>query len=190
MEAEEMSSIKGLQPVLLILLANMCATPVVSQLNSASVFFTTHEVRLGAPVLKTLADLSAIGYTFQAIQHTDSNDSLTQWIVWPPADMSDTVGHLYARNNVIVGIEHRLSRHETLKDVYDSLFNALSDTSKEHATTCSVKTFRPNIKNGTLTQIRIGCGGITVTMDRADFKDEEGKIDEHYEVTEAIGVIK
>src|ERR1017187_8287589 len=134
MEAEEMNSIKRLQPVLMIVLANMCLPPVFSQLNSSSVFFKTHEVRLGAPVLKTLADLSALGFTFQAIPHTDKNDSLTQWIVWPPGDSSDTVGNLFARNDIIVGIEHHLSKHETLKDVkdvYDSLFNALSDISKD-----------------------------------------------------------
>jgi len=190
MEAEEMNSIKGLQPVLLILLVNMCTTPVFSQLNSASVFFTTREVRLGAPVLKTLADLSALGFTFQAIPHTDSNDSLTQWIVWPPADMSDAGGHLYARNNIIVGIEHRLSKHETLKDVYDSLFNALSDISKERPVACSVKTFRPKFSNGTVTLISIACGGITITVDHSDFKDEHGKINEAHDVTETIGVTK
>lgn len=76
-----MNSTKGLQPVLLILLANMCITPVFSQMNSSSVFFTTHEVRLGAPVLKTLADLSTFGYTFQAVPHTNGSDSLTHWIV-------------------------------------------------------------------------------------------------------------
>lgn len=173
----------------LILLATMFVTPAFSQLNPSSVLFKTHEVRLGAPVLRTLADLSALGFTFQAIPHTDS-DSLTHWIVWPPADMSDTVGNLYARNDIIVGIEHRLSRHQTLKDVYDSLFNALSDVSKESPTTCSIKTFRPNISNGTVTQISIGCRGITITVDHADFKDEQGKINETYEVTETIGVIK
>lgn len=190
MEAEEMNSIKGLHAVLLIVLANTCVTPVFSEMNSSSVFFKNHEVRLGAPVLRTLADLSALGFTFQAIPHADSNDSLTQWIVWPPADMSDTVGHLYARNDIIVGIEHRLSKYETLKDVYGSLFNALSDLSKESATACSVKTFQPNISNGTVTQISIGCGGITITVDHANFKDEQGKINETYEVTETIGVIK
>jgi hypothetical protein len=159
-------------------------------MNSSSVFFTTHEVRLGAPVLKTLADLSAFGYTFQAVPHTDGNDSLTHWIVWPPADKSDTVGHLYARNNIIVGIEHQLARHATLKDVYDSLFNALSDISKESAVTCSVNTLRPNISNGTLTEIRIACGGITITVDHADFKDDQGKINQAYEVVETIGEIK
>jgi hypothetical protein len=104
--------------------------------------------------------------------------------------MSDTVDHLYARNNIIVGIEHQLARHETLKDVYDSLFNALSDISKENATACSVKTFRPTLSNGIVTQISIGCGGITITVDHADFKDDQGKINETYEVTETIGVIK
>jgi len=100
LEAEEMNSTIGLQSVLLVLLANTSITPVFGQVTSSSVVFKTHEVRLGAPVLKTLADLSASGFTFQAVPHTDSKDSLTHWIIWPPADTSDTVGHLYARNNI------------------------------------------------------------------------------------------
>jgi hypothetical protein len=97
---------------------------------------------------------------------------------------------LYARNDIIVGIEHQLLRHETLKELYDALFNALSDISKESATTCSVRTVRPTISNGTLTLISIGCSGITITVDHAIFRDEQGKTNEAYEVTETIGVTK
>src|ERR1700733_5037542 len=95
--------------ILAVMSLAMYITPALGEMSSSSVLFNTHEVRLGAPVLKTLADLSASGFTFQAIPHTDSKDSLTHWIVWPPADKSDPGGHLYARNDIIVGIEHRLS---------------------------------------------------------------------------------
>jgi hypothetical protein len=161
-----------------------------SHLNSSSVYFKTHEVRLGTPIVKTLADLSASGFPFQAIPPTNPTDSPTHWVVWPPADNSETVGYLYARNDLIVGVEHRLSKQETLTDVYDSLFNALSDMSKDRSTTCSIRTFQPNnISNGTVTQISFACGGITISVDHADFKDQQGKVTNTYEVTETIGVI-
>lgn len=160
-----------------------------SHLSSSSIYFKTHEVHLGTPVLKTLAGLSESGFTFQAVQPTDPKDSPTHWVVWPPADNSETVGHLYTRNNIIVGIEHRLSKHETLTDVYAALFSALSDISKQGSGTCSVKTFQPNISNGTMTQISLGCGGITILVDHVVFTDQQGKVTNTYEVTETIGII-
>ena len=168
----------------------ICITPAFGEMNPSSVFFNTHEVRLGAPVLKAITDLSAFGFTFQAPRRSDGKGSLTVWIVWPPANRSDPGGFLYVRDDIIVGIEHRLSRSETLKDVYGSLFNALSDISKEGAATCSVRTVRHTLSNGTLTLMSIGCGGITITVDHVDFKGEQGKIDQSYEVTETIGVVK
>lgn len=176
--------------LVLVVASTMMAQSGDNSLNSSSVHFKSLEVRLGAPVLKTLTDLSASGFTFQAVPPTDPQSSPTHWIVWPPADNSDNVGHLYARNDIIVGIEHRLSKNETLADVYDALFKSLSEISKNDSPKCSISTFQPNVSNGTLTQISFSCGAITISVSHADFKDQQGKVTQSYEVTETIGVIK
>lgn len=115
---------------------------------------------------------------------------MIHWIIWPPADGSDTVGGLYVRNDLIVGIEHQILKRETLRDLYDALFSAISEVSRESPASCSAKTVSRTASNGTLTLISITCNGIRVTVDHADFKDEHGETEETYDVTETIGATK
>jgi len=138
-----------------------------------SVLLGSHKIRLGVAADKLFATLEP-DFMVQTVKTADGSHTL----LWVGHDKMDLpVGEIYAKGNVVVGVDYLLSGREihTAQEVFSSMYAAASKLSDEGRNTCTVTnnttTVPPDLSKSA---VFFSCGVYEVRLQRNDFQAKDG----------------
>lgn len=154
--------------ILIGLLLALDGASALSQTKQASVEIGGHEIALGMPADQVVGALRE-NWRVEA----GGKPPIHEWLVSDGNEHKLPFGLVYAKGNVVVGVEYLLFTRELIsaQDVFDALFEASLKISQERRNNCVVTTWTGYTSPGLdKSAINFTCGAYRIRLQRNQFQ--------------------